>query len=190
MTLSSKRNILGFVGISFFGGYSMKSKKFLKALIVATAACTLLLGACSANVTRNTDGSLSVTSTITGDSLNAEIKSALADPLVQDVTVTLQSGYADVSATRKRLDSDKLDTLTFRLDLGASGGQLTATVSNAQVDGRAVEADRVAEWNTRIANRLANFSQRRENSTLQSVTITPEGVTMVWRVETKRSQGN
>jgi hypothetical protein len=168
----------------------MNHKKFPQALIVVAAACALLLGACQYNVTRNDDGSLNVTTTVSGDELNAEIKAAIADPLVQDITVTLQAGYVDVSGTRKRLESDKLDTLTFRLDLGASNGQLTATVSNAQIDGKSVEADRVALWNERIANRLANFGKRQENGTLQSVTVAPGVITMTWRVETKRSQGN
>jgi hypothetical protein len=80
------------------------------------------------------------------------------------------------------------DTLTFRLDLGVSDGFLTATVSNAQIDGVPVEQDRVTLWNERIANRLAKAGQRRANSTLQSVSISSDAVTMVWRVETARSR--
>jgi hypothetical protein len=45
-------------------------------------------------------------------------------------------------------------------------------------------------WNERIANRLENFGQRRSNSSLQSVSVTSQAITMTWHVETARSQGN
>ena len=156
---------------------------------LGAVATVLLLGACSVHITRNADGSLTAPSTISGDSLNAEIQAALADPLVQDLTVDLQPGYMNVSGTRKRLDGEQLDTLSFRLDLGVGDGSLTATVSKALIDGQAVDADRVALWNERIANRLENFSQRRSNSSLQSVTVDTNGVTLAWRIETNRSRG-
>ena len=165
----------------------MISKKILS--ILTAIAALLLLAACSMSVTRNSDGSLSVTTSITGDSLNSEIKAAIADPLIQSIQVDLQSGFMNVTGTRKRLDSDKLDSMSFRLDLGVSNGQLTATVSNALIDGVAVGADRVANWNQTIANRLENIGRRRANSTLQSVAISSAGVTLTWRVETARSRG-
>jgi len=127
---------------------------------------------------------------MTAESLQSEIRAALADPQIENITVQLKQGYIDVSAERKRLNSDRTDTLTFRLDLGASNGHLTATISNALLEGQAVEADRVELWNEHIANRLANFNQRRPNSSLQSVNVTSEAVTMTWHVETARSQSN
>lgn len=143
-----------------------------------------LVSACSANITRNEDGSLTVETTMTAESLQTEIQAAIADPLIESMTVQLKQGYIDVSAERKRLNSDQTDTLTFRLDLGVNNGHLTATISNALLDGQAVEANRVELWNERIANRLTNFSQRRSNSSLQLVNVTSEAVTMTWHVET------
>src|SRR5512139_3487818 len=126
-----------------------------------------LLSACQATITRNEDGSLRVETSMSGAALQSEIKAALSDPLIQSVTVNLQTGYMDVSGVRQRLNSDQTDTLTFRLDLGVRGGFLTATVSGAEIAGAPVEANRVALWNERIANRLEKAGQRRANSTLQ-----------------------
>jgi hypothetical protein len=95
-----------------------------------------------------------------------------------------------VSGTRKRLNSDQLDSMTFRLELDVRDGQLMARVSNALIDGVAVDAERVALWNETIANRLESFGRRRANSTLQSVTTGSDGVTLTWRVETARSRGD
>lgn len=166
----------------------MKPKLQTLAILTLAALLSLLLSACQATITRNADGSLRVETTMTEAALQDEIQAALADPLIQSVTVDLQSGYALVSGVRKRLNSDQTDTLTFRLDLGVHEGVLTATVSDARIDGLAVEPERVALWNERIANRLEKASQRRPSSTLQEVSIGSEAVTMVWRVETAQSK--
>ena len=78
-----------------------------------------------------------------------------------------------------------MDALTFRLDLGVSSSQLTASISDAQLDGVPVEQNRVDHWNQTLANRIAIVGQKNPNSSLKSVNITPAAVTMTWNV-TKR----
>jgi hypothetical protein len=168
----------------------MKTNLKLIVSILVFGLLGVLVSGCAATITRNADGSLTVETSMTADSLQSELTAAIADPLIQDLTVQLQSGYIDVSATRKRLNSDQTDSLTFRLDLGISNGHLTASISNALLDGQPVEANRVAEWNGRIANRLEQFGQRRSDSSLQSVSVTSQSITMTWQVETARSKGN
>jgi osmotically-inducible protein OsmY len=168
----------------------MKTNFKLFTLFLLVGLLGALVSGCAATITRNADGSLTVETTMTGESLQSEIQAAIADPLIENMTVQLKQGYIDVSGERKRLNSGQIDMLTFRLDLGVSDGHLTATISNALLDGKAVEADRVALWNERIANRLEQFGQRRSNSSLQSVNVTSEAITMTWHVETARSQGN
>jgi hypothetical protein len=60
--------------------------------------------------------------------------------------------------------------------------ELTSSISNAQLDGIAIEQDRVDLWNEKIANRLARLSQKNRNSMLTSIIITPQAVTMIWNV--------
>ena len=168
----------------------MKNKFKLLSLILLVGLLGALVSGCAANITRNEDGSLTIETSMPADSLQAEIQAAIADPLIEELTAQLQSGYINVSGVRKRLNSDQTDTLSFRLDLGVSKGHLTATISNALIDGQPMDADRVSLWNERIANRLESFGQRRSNSSLQSVSVTSEAIEMVWRVETARSQGN
>lgn len=166
----------------------MKPSRWTTPILILLTLTSLLLSACQATISRNPDGSLRLETSMTGAALQSEIQAALSDSLIQSVTVDLQTGYILVSGVRKRLNSDQTDNLAFRLDLGVSGGHLTALVSNAQVDGMPVEAARVALWNERIANRLERAAQRHPNSTLQSVTVTNDAVTMVFRVETARSR--
>lgn len=145
---------------------------------------TMFLSACKANLARNDDGSLTVETTISQAELQEVVTAAIADPLVKAVTVTLETGSAIVTGERQRLnDAAKTDTLRFRLTLGVSNGQLTSSISEATLDGVTLEAARVDHWNETIANRIANFGQGKDNQTLQSVTITPTEVRMVWSVQ-------
>lgn len=157
-----------------------------KRIAILWLVLILLLNACKTNVARNQDGSLNVETTISQQELQQAITDSLADPLIKDVTVSLQSGYVLVSGSRERLnDPAKMDALTFRLDLGVSSDQLTASISNAQLDGVPVEQNRVDHWNQTLANRIAIVGQKNPNSSLKSVKITTSAVTMTWNV-TKR----
>lgn len=157
--------------------------KVSKRISVMLIALLFIISACKANISRNEDGSFTVETMISQQVLQEVITASIADPLIKDLTVSLQSGYVLVSGERQRLnDATKTDTLNFRLDLGASNGQLTSSISNAQLDGVAIEQNRIDLWNQTIANRLALLGQKNENSTLQSVNITPDNVTMIWNV--------
>ncbi len=154
-------------------------KTFLILSVFALAA--VLLSACQYNVRRNGDGTASVETVISQQEVQDAVSAAIADPLVQNVTVSLQSGYVLVTGERQRLnDSSKTDALTFRLDLGVSDGHLTATISDALLDGVALDQARVGEWSARISNRLSQVGQHSERASLQAVSISPEAVTMTW----------
>jgi hypothetical protein len=157
--------------------------KFSRRISALLVTLLFLTSACRANISRNADGSLTVETTITQQKLQEVITSSITDPLVKNVTVSLQSGYVLVTGERQRLnDASKTDTLSFRLDLGASNGQLTSLISNAHLDGVAIEQNRIDNWNQTISNRLEILGQKNKNSTLQSVSITPDVVTMTWNV--------
>lgn len=154
-----------------------------KKLSIVLLLVLFLTSACKANISRNNDGTLDVETSITQQQLQDVVSGAIADPLIKDLTVSLQSGFVLVSGTRARLnDSSKTDTLSFRLDLGVSNGQLITTISNAQLDGTSLEQNRIDHWNETIANRIAKLGSKNPNSTLKSVSVTSEAVTMTWAV--------
>lgn len=141
----------------------------------------VLLSACKASISRSQDGSFDVETTLSQQELQEAITASIADPLINEITVSLQTGYMLVAASRTRLnDAGKADTLSFRLDLGVSNGQLTALISNAQLDGVPVEQNRTDHWNQTLANRIASMGQKNPKSTLKSVNISPTAVTMTW----------
>lgn len=155
----------------------------IKTISVLLVTLGLMLSACRANVSRNSDGSVTVETTISQTELQDAITASIADPLIQELTASLQSGYVLVTAERQRLnDSSSTDTMSFRLDLGVSNGQLTAAISDAQIDGIAIKQNRVDHWNETIASRILILGKKNPNSSLQSVNITTEAVTMIWLV--------
>lgn len=157
--------------------------KKMSLIFLVFVLAAVLLSACQYNVRRNGDGTASVETTISQQEVQDAVSAAIADPLVQNVTVSLQSGYVLVTGERQRLnDSSRTDTLSFRLDLGVSDGHLTATISNALLDGVALDQVRVDEWSARISNRLAQIGQHSERPSLQAVNVSPEAVTMTWIV--------
>jgi len=157
----------------------MKTKYTLGFLLIVV----LLLSSCRANISRNQDGSVDVETIITQQELQEAISAAIADPLIKDVIASLQNGYVLVSGTRERLnDSSKTDTLKFRLDLSVSNGHLTTSISNATLDGVAIEQNRIDHWNQTISNRIGIIRNKSPNTTLKSASITTSAVTMTWTV--------
>ena len=158
-------------------------KNTTQKLSILFAVILLFVSACRANISRNQDGSLTIETTISQQELQEAITASIADPLIKELNVSLQSGYVLVTGQRQRLnDASKTDNLTFRLDLGVNNGQLTATISNAQLDGVPVEQNRLDHWNQTIASRLVILGKKNPNSSLESVNVTPEAVSMTWKV--------
>ncbi|GAB4462378.1 MAG: hypothetical protein Kow0070_21280 [Anaerolineales bacterium] len=79
-------------------------------------------------------------------------------------------------------DAGKTDTLAFRLDLGVSNGNLSASISQATLDGQPLDQARIDHWNKTIAARLQKTGQNRADAVLESVFIAPDGVQMTWQV--------
>lgn len=160
----------------------MNAKSWMKkGWLVGLVLVMGLLSACSIDVERNADGSLNVVSAMTEESVQSELQAALSDAL-QDLTVDLRNGYLTVTGERED------NTVSFRLDLGVADGNLTATISDVQINGRDGRDEVVERWNESIANRLERVASRRANSTLTGVAITENDVTFTWRVETPRSR--
>ncbi len=143
----------------------------------------VMTSACRANISRNENGSLTVETTVSQQELQDAINASIADPLIKELTVSLQSGYALVTGKRQRLnDASRTDSLSFRLDLGVRDGQLTATISDSLLDGIPIEPNRVDHWNQTIASRILILGKKSPNSSLQSVKVTSDAVTMTWTV--------
>jgi len=163
----------------------MRSRVSIAVLVLAG----LFLTACTIGIDRNPDGSLKLEVSLPETTIQSEINAGLDDPLIQDLQADLREGYIFVTADRKRVQSDEIDRLSFRLDLGAKDGALTAVISDVQVNEMSANPAYVSVWNQRLANRLDKAGRRNPDAALQSVTISGDAVEFVWRIETERSRG-
>lgn len=165
----------------------MKVKRMARWMVWLLVAA-VALSACTIQVDREDDGSLRAESRIPEKSIGKEIALALRDTQVKELTVDLRQGYMQVTGVRELPVGGHTDTLRFNLALGVVDGHLTATISDATLNDNPIPEERVAEWNERIARNLERRAGNHPNSTLQSVSVTPDAVTMVWRIETKYSR--
>jgi hypothetical protein len=167
----------------------MKQTNRVWITIGGLVALASLLSACSIDLERNADGSLTATTAIDGESLEEEMELALDfnNSLAQNVEAVLQDGFIDMTVERAHPDNSGVDTLTFDMILGIDDGQLTVTFSDVQLNGEAAPDEAVERWSTRIANRLSSYQSNNDRRRLESVTVTPDAVTMVWHIETRYS---
>jgi hypothetical protein len=158
--------------------------------MIGLALLSLLISACSIDLSRNPDGSVGVEVLMPEESVQEELSAGLTNPLIRDLAVELHDGYAQVTGERERPMGDGVDQFSFELRLGVEDGHLAATISDAKLNGYPVDAARVGVWNEHMAARLARSGRRHPNAELLSVRITEEGLSLHWRVETARSRGS
>ena len=69
-----------------------------------------------------------------------------------------------------------------------NNGLLDATISEASYSGNKIDPAQLAEYNNVISQSLQAAAQQNDRATLDSVSITPESVLMVWRVDASINQ--
>jgi len=144
----------------------------------------LAFSACSIQLDRNPDGSLRAETRLPEATLQSEIRRAINNPQIVDIATELHEGYISVTGEGKKWAGDGANELTFRLTLGAQDGHMTAQISDARLNGDAIDPALVARWNESLTENLAKNNN--PNSTLESVRVTPDAVTMVFRIEPKK----
>ncbi len=164
----------------------MKSKTRLMMGLWLTL--TLVISACSLKFESNPDGSTRMEITLDEAAMQTRIQQSIRDPQVREFHVELRDGFIEVSGTRQNAQTGNLDSMSYRLDLGAEDGHLTAVISNVVINDFPLQPDWLEPWNERIAENLAASGQNNPNSSFQSVTITEDNVTMVWRIEPIENQ--
>ena len=146
----------------------------------------LSVSACNISAERNADG----TWTITGHTTEAEVSNLLRDAItndqVQNVAVQFHNGYMTGSADFTNSSGSHVDTMTFRIDAGVKDQHLDLVLSDVLWNGDPMKDARVTGWNQRLATALERAGQKNPNSSLISVTITENDLTMVWHAEGRR----
>lgn len=165
----------------------MRNRSFKWLLIIWVSA--LWISGCRLNVKRGDDGVLRVTTSIAEEKLQKTLAAAISDPATQNLTIDLRDGDALITGQRKRPKGDQFDTLSFVLKLSVQDGQLKAAISDVQINGKGVQGDAVESWSEKIVQWIEGLGdQKRPNSSLESVAIGNDQITLVWRIQKKTDQ--
>ncbi|MEZ5174706.1 MAG: hypothetical protein R2823_00655 [Acidimicrobiia bacterium] len=159
-----------------------------KALVAALVGLAVIASACSIDVEANPDGSLTVTSHIEEARFQAALDAMVDDPAVEQLEVEFFDGYVTVSGTGPDEFTGEIATIEFRADLGVEDGHLAVDISDATYNGNEVPRWMVAIWNESLARSLEREGRKDPDSTLTTVEVTDDDITMVWHVETEASK--
>jgi hypothetical protein len=159
-----------------------------KTLIAALVGLALIASACSIDVEANPDGSLTVTSNVTEQKLQAAIDSTIKDPNVESLDVEFRDGFVAVDGTGRDQNTGRINETSFVAELSVDDGHLDVDISDAVWNSEPVPLWIVELWNESLARNLEREGRKNPDATLTSVTVTDADITMVWHVETEASK--
>ena len=149
----------------------------------------LIASACSIDVEANPDGSLTVTSNVTQEKLQAALNTMIKDPNVESLDVDFRDGYIAVEGIGTDPNTGDRTETSFTAVLSVVDGHLDAEISDALFNGYPIPDPIVESWNRSLARNLEREGRKDPDSTLTEVTVTDSDITMVWHVETEASKG-
>lgn len=150
-------------------------------LIVLTIVLAMVMISCSfLNFERGEDGNLRVETTISLDLVQTALETAANFEQVVGLQLEPRDGYIYVHADTVQVQGVTGKDVSFHLVLGVENGILTAQVTDLQVNDNVFDTSQFDEYNQMIADSLSQFSEMTDRATLESVSVTTEGIKMVW----------
>lgn len=161
----------------------------IRLLMFIFAVPLLLVGCNRANVDveRNPDGGFNITATLNEAEVNTAIENALAqsaNPLLRDPQVDLQTGQIIINGQHDRRDGGGTVSGSVTMTLSVQNGALAAQITQADVEGLDLTDERIADFNTRLAEGLARLAENdRGLITVQSITVTADNLQIVFTAQ-------
>lgn len=161
-----------------------------KTLIAAVVAVAVMATACSIDVEPNPDGSLTITSTVDQERLQAAINSSIEDPNVERLEIEFHNGYLSFDGSGPDEDTGIVNDVTFDAKLRVEDGHLAVDLSNGTWNGEPMPLWIQEILNAELAIAIQMEAQKDPDSTLTSVEVREGEATFVWHVETEASKRN
>lgn len=159
-----------------------------KTLIALLAGLGVLASACAIDVEANPDGSLTVESYVAETDLQDAIDTMIEDPSVEELRIDFHDDYVAVEGKGEDENWDRINTISFEATLFVTEGHLGVDIYDAVWNGEPMPNWIVEAWNTALAKELERQGREDPDSTLTSVHVTEDDITMQWRVETDASR--
>jgi LmeA-like phospholipid-binding len=146
----------------------LKRMAILGVLLLGLAACNRA----DVSVQRNASGGATITVTVSESEINTAIADALAtsNPLLRDPQIDLQPGKIVVTGEHDQRDGSGRVSGSLTLSLSVQDGALLATVTDAQIQGLDLSDASIAEFNSRLAERLTTRAGR-ENRVVKMTSV-------------------
>jgi hypothetical protein len=154
-------------------------------LLLALAALTLAILACSNfNFGSLSDGNLRVETNLSLDLIQTALESASGFDQAVGLTLEPRDGYIYVQADELEVEGVTGTDVSYHLELSSSNGDLVAEITNVQSSNNALDSSHFESFNEQIAQMLTDENGLEDITNFESVSITPEGVSIVVIIET------
>ncbi|MBN2044581.1 MAG: hypothetical protein JW757_06135 [Anaerolineales bacterium] len=156
-------------------------KKTSKIIVILIVGMTIL--ACSSfGFSRDETGALLFETRLPLTMLQSTIESSVDLSQLEDPLIELHEGYIYFRAASINFEGIVFEDLSFHIELSVLEGQLSARMTNVTVSGSEID-DKVFEpVNQMITERLAQSVEQVEQAELVDVRVSPEEITLVWRL--------
>ncbi|MBN2045423.1 MAG: hypothetical protein JW757_10420 [Anaerolineales bacterium] len=170
----------------------MKKGKLLMALValgLAILACSNInpLGDSNINFNPLGDGSLKVETSLSLDLIQTALETAGNFDQVVGLTLEPRNGYIYVHADQVEIQGVTGNDVSYHLELSSSQGDLIAKITNVQSGNNALDSSHFESYNEQIAEILTDENGLEDLTNFESVSITPDGVSVVVIIETGSS---
>jgi hypothetical protein len=156
--------------------------RITRLLVLGTLAVVML--SCGLfNFSRNDDGTYRVETNLSLQIIQATIENAADFTNIVDMELELREGYIFVSAAQLEFQGITAKDVFFHLALGSMDGQLTAAITNLHVSDNSFDDAAIEPYNQMLAERLAQATQQSEQAKLESISVSPDGVKMIWLID-------
>lgn len=169
----------------------MKTRKLLLVPVVlalAVMACSTSnfnpLGNTGINIDSVGDGKIRMETNLSLDLIQTALETAASvDDQMIGLTLESHDGFIYVHADELEMDGVTGTDVSYHLELSSVNGDLAAEISNVQSGNGALDITHFESYNEQIAQILTDDNGLEDITNFESVSITPEGVSVVVIIE-------
>jgi len=156
--------------------------KKIRLILVSVVLAVAMISCGIFNFERTEDGLLRVETTLPLQVITSTLESAVDLSNFVNLQLELRDGYIYVQADSVEFQGITAKDVSFHIELMAVNGQLSARITNLDISGSLIDERVFESYNEMLAEQLAQASQQNDQAFLESVSISPDGVKLVWLI--------
>jgi hypothetical protein len=128
-------------------------------------------------------GNLRVETSLPLDLIQTTLETASNFGQMTNLTLEPHNGYIYVNADEIEVEGITGTNVSYHLELSSQNGDLVAQITNVQSDNNALNSSHFESYNQQISEILTDENGLEDITNFESVSITPDGVTVVVIIE-------